>query len=110
MTLHFQVKRSTLPNALIAKGMVTKRLVYCSDDTEVAILELTPGAEIAWHDHTSNSELHFLIATGSGELCQIGSSHHYKNDSSHPVQLLSVKSTKKMEIVVEDGNVYVRGD
>lgn len=57
MNQTFFAPNSPLPPEYVSGGEVTKRTVYKSSDTEVAILEVAPGAEINWHDHPADSEL-----------------------------------------------------
>ena len=107
----FLAHPSDLPAEYVSGGKVTKRLVYKSSDTEVAILELAPGAEIKLHEHTEDSELYFIIGTGLVDLCPIGASHRFENATPDKVLLLSVKTTKKPEIREGDvtGSKFVFG-
>ena len=84
-------------------------MVYRSDDTEVAVLSIPPQAEIRLHTHTDDGELYFLTDYGLGELCELGDSHSFSNQTANTVRLLSVKSTKKLEVVKADTGEYVRG-
>lgn len=94
----FFAPSSNLPPEYVSGGEVTKRLVYKTDDTEISILKLAPWTTIKVHEHDTDSEIYFTIGTGMGELCPIGSSHKFENNSNDTVYLLSIKSTKILEI------------
>ena len=99
MTTPFYSSTSDLSPDYVLGGKVTKTLVYKSADTEVSILKLAPGARIKLHEHPQDSELYFDIGLNIGELCPIGESHEFYNDSpTDTVSLLSVKTTKSPEI------------
>ncbi len=109
MNKAFQPQPSSLPREYVSGGEVTKRMVYRSDDTEVAVLSIPPQTEILLHTHTDDGEIYFLIDDGRGELCKLGDSHSFSNQTADTVRLLSVKSTKKLEVVKADTGEYVQG-
>lgn len=89
-----QPEESYLP-AKIAKGKVKKTLFYRAipkapgDVTEVAILELEPGAEILQHEHTTDREIY--VVGKSCLVCERGETHGYKNRESEMIRIVSIK-------------------
>ena len=78
-----------------AKGRVKKTLLYTAEPqeteeiTEIALLELEPGAEILEHKHTVDME--YYIINGKVYPCERGETHGYKNTTNQKVQIASVK-------------------
>lgn len=87
---------SNLPED-IAKGIVKKELYYKKkpekpgDLTELAILILSPGAEIYQHQHTTDLEYYIDTTNQKASLCNCGESHGYVNNLNCYVTLVSVK-------------------
>ena len=80
-----------------AEGKVKKTILYqavaekIGDLTEVAILELEPGASILQHQHTTDMERYIIGDVTL--LCKCGEWHGYINNStSEFVTVLSVKN------------------
>lgn len=103
----FQIMRSSLPPEYISGGEVTKRLVFRSDDCEVALLEVAPNAKITMHQHTEDSELYFIVDDGICDPCPRGSSHYFTNKKNHTVTILSVKTTKNFKVSTENGLKFI---
>ena len=90
------VEVSYLPEE-IAIGRVKKTLCYkaipekAGDLTEVAILELDPGAEILIHQHTVDMEYYINTADNTAKVCHSGEWHGYANTTRKPMTIISVK-------------------
>lgn len=80
-----------------AKGRV-KKTTYLKanpkrtgDLTEMAILELDPGAEILQHQHTDDMEYYIDNDNHISSVCNCGEWHGYKNETDEVVSIISLK-------------------
>ena len=83
-----------LPENLIEREEVMKTLIYQSNGrgiTEIALLELSPGAKIKRHKHTDDNEIYFDIITKEVEVCEIGGEHELENFTKDVLYVLSIK-------------------
>jgi mannose-6-phosphate isomerase-like protein (cupin superfamily) len=90
-----------IPNHLVERGEIKKFPIYKNAEskeiTEIALLELSPGAKIKLHRHNSDSEIYFILGSKRYECCHIGGEHSLENTTGEVMQVLSVKSATSLE-------------
>lgn len=97
MNLTFLVPETLLPQKIVKRGKVTKKLLFSNPNakgvTEISILELSPNSEIALHTHPKDTEIYFLLNKALGTLCEIGDSHSLENETEDIMTVVSIKSS-----------------
>ncbi|MDO4975322.1 MAG: hypothetical protein Q4E61_03280 [Alphaproteobacteria bacterium] len=90
-----------IPSHLVERGEIKKFPIYKNTEskeiTEIALLELSPGAKIKLHKHNSDSEIYFILGSKRYECCPIGGEHSLENTTGEVMQVLSVKSATSLE-------------
>ncbi|MBR2587941.1 MAG: hypothetical protein IKD77_01910 [Bacilli bacterium] len=90
-----------IPNNLVERGEIKKFPIYKNADsneiTEIALLELSPGAKIKLHKHSNDSEIYFILDSKRYECCSIGEAHELENTTGEIMKVLSVKSATSLE-------------
>ena len=83
-----------LNTCMVEKGEVYIESIYKDASIEIAILTLTPGAEIRDHLHLYDSEIYLDLQTGEKiGKCEQFKRHSLKNPSkSHYLFVLSIKT------------------
>ena len=85
-------KMKILSPELVEKGTVLKREIAVLGDYEIGILMVHPHSKIKKHDHIDNWEIYVDIPYGFIiDVCEIGNSHDFDNDSDNPRDILYIK-------------------
>ena len=89
------IKPEKLPAHLSERGEIYKTVLYSNPDsvdvTEIAVLELAPGAMIPLHDHPSDSEMYYFPNIHIAEICMTGGKHELENTSNETLHVISIK-------------------
>ncbi len=101
MNIGFFPIPTSIPAKLVKRGTVTKKLLYSNpsseDVTEIALLELSPKAEIDLHTHKFDYEIYYLVDDNLAFVCQIENSHSLENDTNSIMKVISIKSKKSFD-------------